>query len=310
MVQVKEQLSKDSKDDFAFSELSETAVKVTRSKFNSLINEKLGATITATEELIGKYHEMYGRNAKIDAIVLSGGSSLIPLVKKRLGKFGIDIDESMNPHRAISDGTVIFAEKPEKLIYVVPFANGLYIIYEGGKRQIKETTVSEIEREVTVSFEFDTVKQSKFEIALYERDDRYSQKLHELTKEAFLDYNKERGLTPLLKIIIKAENVSATPGKYTLTIKQNFGIEEYMPDIRDQNGKLVNFEIQRFEYVVNEQGFLEIILILQRALYECRRGGIHFCPLPRIYEVFGRIWNPPLRKYRPIKGCERCSVKP
>lgn len=83
-------------------------VTVTRDQFEDLTREKLDETVSITQRALDSLEALYG-DVKIDEVLLVGGSSLMPAVKRSLQeRFGWD-PKLADPHLAVAKGAAIYA---------------------------------------------------------------------------------------------------------------------------------------------------------------------------------------------------------
>lgn len=84
--------------------------KVTRAEFEALIAPAVDRTIALTAQALA---EAKVDRADVDRVVLSGGSSRIPLVRRSLSAFlGRDFEARVNPEEVVALGAAIFAGLP------------------------------------------------------------------------------------------------------------------------------------------------------------------------------------------------------
>lgn len=75
---------------------------ITRSEFNNLIKPLVDRTMNLLDKTL---RESNLRNIQIDNLVLSGGSSRIPLIKNTLNKrFGFTLEKQVNPEESVASG--------------------------------------------------------------------------------------------------------------------------------------------------------------------------------------------------------------
>jgi molecular chaperone DnaK len=81
--------------------------KIERAEFESLISERIERTVALVEQALGEASRSI---ADVDRLVLSGGSSRIPLVRRRLKEaVGRDAEGRINPEEIVAFGAAVFA---------------------------------------------------------------------------------------------------------------------------------------------------------------------------------------------------------
>jgi len=100
--------------------------KLTWAEYERIAAPIIEKTIKLTSSVIGLSNNLKG-------IILVGGSSKSPLVKKMLSKFGIEILEGIDPDRAVAFGAALQAEnlsraKSHILIDVLPLSLGMEVM--------------------------------------------------------------------------------------------------------------------------------------------------------------------------------------
>jgi molecular chaperone DnaK len=108
---------------------------VTREEFEHLIRDKIEETIALSKKTV---REAGGKPEDVDRLILSGGSSRIPLVRELLaGEFSVGPEKKINPEEVVSLGAALqaslIAGEVEDIILkdITPFSLGVEI--EGGK---------------------------------------------------------------------------------------------------------------------------------------------------------------------------------
>lgn len=115
-----------SKEDSVQVNLNEQELIVSRDDINSVIESLIDRTIT-----IAKNVHLDADNIDIDGVILVGGSTRIPLIRRKLQQeFAAKIYDSLDPDRAVVCGAALQAEnlatnKGNLLIDVVPLSVGL-----------------------------------------------------------------------------------------------------------------------------------------------------------------------------------------
>ena len=138
VTETKEKLSQRDSASFAYEKMS-GKIDITSRKFEELTRDLLEQTVLVTKRTLQVYKERYGRDAKLDAIVLSGGSSQMPMVMRRLERLREEIKEDFpdikiymeRPDCAISFGAAIYAANLDRVTFVAPYTYGIYIIGGG-----------------------------------------------------------------------------------------------------------------------------------------------------------------------------------
>ena len=86
-------------------------VTLTRTKFNELTDELLERTLAVTEELLETARAKDQRCARIDKLLLVGGSTFMPQVKEAVtARFGFDVS-FFDPNEAVAKGAALMAVK-------------------------------------------------------------------------------------------------------------------------------------------------------------------------------------------------------
>ena len=89
-------------------------VTLTRTKFNELTDELLERTLAVTEELLETARAKDQRCARIDKLLLVGGSTFMPQVKEAVtARFGFDVS-FFDPTEAVAKGAALMAAKLEE----------------------------------------------------------------------------------------------------------------------------------------------------------------------------------------------------
>jgi molecular chaperone HscA len=101
--------------------------KISRIKFEEIITPLLQKTIDITKQVVAGYEE------QIKAIILVGGSTRLPLVKKMLASMRIPIHADLDPDRVVALGAALQAEnltttKDNLIIDVVPLSLGMELM--------------------------------------------------------------------------------------------------------------------------------------------------------------------------------------
>ncbi len=94
--------------DFFESEINGTPVRITRQEFNDLIQPLVDRTVTACRNAL----KDAGLNtSQIDAVVMVGGSTRVPLVKESVRNFfGKDVYDNLNPDEVVALGAAVQAD--------------------------------------------------------------------------------------------------------------------------------------------------------------------------------------------------------
>jgi len=230
--------------------------RVSREKFESLTRILLEHTIHVVNDTKDIYIHNYGKHAKIDAIVLSGGSSQMPMVKKRLEKEFPDIEilSTELPDRAVAFGAAIYAANSAPVILVSPHTYGV-IAYnkKSRKDEIKNILFKgKPIREQPNGRKYITSgingKNSKF--SPYEENQReVSFQIYETDKSSkivWTDSNNGKRMFEVSFFIEKLNGIRTKDRKYTAEIRIIPGglLEAHFYD-DDQNGKEIKCEIHR-----------------------------------------------------------------
>lgn len=89
-------------------EINGTPVRITRQEFNDLIQPLVGRTITACANAL---RDAGLKAAQIDAVVMVGGSTRVPLVKDSVRKFfGRELYDRLNPDEVVALGAAVQAD--------------------------------------------------------------------------------------------------------------------------------------------------------------------------------------------------------
>ncbi len=85
-----------------------TAVRITRQEFNDLIQPLVDRTIESCQSAM---QDAGLKNEQIDAIVMVGGSTRVPLVKESVSAFfGKEVHDSLNPDEVVALGAAVQAD--------------------------------------------------------------------------------------------------------------------------------------------------------------------------------------------------------
>ena len=101
--------------------------QIDQASFEKLIDPIISRTIQITEAVAKKYLE------KIKGIILVGGSTRIPLITKKLKKFGVPILSNVDPDKVVALGAALQAENltsrsGDLIIDVVPLSLGMELM--------------------------------------------------------------------------------------------------------------------------------------------------------------------------------------
>ena len=138
VTEAKEKLSERDYVSFAYEKMS-GKIDISIRKFEELTKDLLEQTVSVTKRTLEVYKERYGRDAKLDAIVLSGGSSRMPMIARRLQRLCEEIKADFpalkiyteRPDCAISFGAAIYAANLDRVTFVAPYTYGIYIVGKG-----------------------------------------------------------------------------------------------------------------------------------------------------------------------------------
>lgn len=88
---------------------------IKRGQFEDLISSKVEQTIVFIQDVI-KNNQLL--NSQIDRVILIGGTTYVPLIKKRIAEaIGVEVDSSIDPTSAVVHGAAYFAgSKPATVI--------------------------------------------------------------------------------------------------------------------------------------------------------------------------------------------------
>ena len=97
-----------SNNDVFESEINGTPVRITKQEFNDLIQPLVDRTITACANAL---RDAGINKEQIDAVVMVGGSTRVPLVKESVSKFfGRDLYDKLNPDEVVALGAAVQAD--------------------------------------------------------------------------------------------------------------------------------------------------------------------------------------------------------
>jgi len=95
-------------NDFFEGDINGTPVKITKQEFNDLIQPLIDRTISACRSAL---HDAGLKKEQIDAIVMVGGSTRVPLVKDSVRNFfGKEVHDSLNPDEVVALGAAVQAD--------------------------------------------------------------------------------------------------------------------------------------------------------------------------------------------------------
>ena len=81
--------------------------EITRAELEALISDTIERSITIAKKALSGAGV---RPDQLDKILLVGGSTFIPLVRRRLAEeFGVELDSSLNPMTVVAAGAAIYA---------------------------------------------------------------------------------------------------------------------------------------------------------------------------------------------------------
>ncbi|MCD2259732.1 Hsp70 family protein [Psychroserpens luteolus] len=131
---------------------------IKREQFESLISPKVEQTITFIQDVI-KNNQLL--NSQIERVILIGGSTYVPLIKKRIAEaIGVEVNSSIDPTSAVVHGAAYYAgSKPasvseveiEKEI-IEDNAPEVKLFYEQNTRDLEELITGKINSDVANSF--------------------------------------------------------------------------------------------------------------------------------------------------------------
>ena len=135
VTETKEKLSRQESVSFAYEKMA-GKIDITSGKFEELTGYLLEHTVLVTKRTLEVYKERYGQDAKLDAIVLSGGSSQMPMIMRRITRLCMEIKNDFpglkiyteRPDCAISFGAAVYAANLDMVTFVAPYTYGVYII--------------------------------------------------------------------------------------------------------------------------------------------------------------------------------------
>lgn len=131
---------------------------ITREQFESLISSKVEQTITFIQDVI-KNNQLL--NSQIERVVLIGGSTYVPLIKKRISEaIGVEVNSSIDPTSAVVVGAAYYAgSKPATVTEIeaekeVKEENtiNLKLFYEQNTRDLEELITGKINSNDAHSF--------------------------------------------------------------------------------------------------------------------------------------------------------------
>src|SRR5699024_1188030 len=81
--------------------------EITRQELESIISDTVERSISIAKKALAGANI---RDDQLDKILLVGGSTFIPLVRRRLEEaFGVELDSSLNPMTVVAAGAAIYA---------------------------------------------------------------------------------------------------------------------------------------------------------------------------------------------------------
>ena len=259
VTEAKERLSQRDTVSFAYERMSHK-IDITSRKFEELTRDLLEMTIDVTKKTLRDYKSMYHRNAKLDAIVLSGGSSQMPMIMRRLDRLRGEIREDFpelqiymeRPDCAISFGAAIYAANLDQVTFVAPHTYGIYI--PGGRNfdmiYKNQPMVKHPDGKKYISakkeWDFDTSQARDLRLRVYERDDRYSPEKKSSAEAAEQIF----GFKPTFELYIPIYAIGGKLGKHNMCVElklaQGKPIEAHVYD-NDQNGKELGLDSPEVE---------------------------------------------------------------
>ena len=120
-------LAKEAKEFLTLHQNEEFNLSIDINKFEKLIEDILERTMTITHSVISKFLP------KINGIIIVGGSSRIPLIRKKLERFSTTIFDHIDPDKIVAIGAALQAENltsgsKDLIIDVVPLSLGLELM--------------------------------------------------------------------------------------------------------------------------------------------------------------------------------------
>lgn len=218
-------------------------VSVTRHDFEKAITQYVDITVEKTNKLLKKN--------EVNKIVLSGGSSQIPLIKEKLNELKVKIIPGLRDEdlaRAISFGAAIYAAHSDDTTFITPYSYAAcclsgqhYIIIEQGMPFDSHDDGKYVRLEKIYSL--DTRKEEEVKIAFVEYAGyRKDAKFKEINKfERFLG------------ISIPSKKIIGSPGIYRFYVivklfqgEPELDVEVFYFDQFDENGERKKFDFDTY----------------------------------------------------------------
>jgi molecular chaperone HscA len=163
-----------SANDEFYDNLNNTVLKISKTQFEELIKPSVDKTIAACKNAL---NDAKLTTADIEVIVMVGGSTRIPFVKKTISDFfGKDVNDSMNPEEVVALGAALQADilagnnKDFLLLDITPLSLGIET--RGGLMDVLIPRNSKIPTKVSRQYTTQVNGQSGIKISVFqgERD--------------------------------------------------------------------------------------------------------------------------------------------
>ncbi|WP_298894623.1 Hsp70 family protein [uncultured Psychroserpens sp.] len=131
---------------------------IKREQFEGLISPKVEQTITFIQDVI-KNNQLL--NSQIERVILIGGSTYVPLIKKRIAEaIGVEVNSSIDPTSAVVHGAAYYAGSKPASVSEVEIEKEIIednepdvrLFYEQNTRDLEELITGKINSDVANSF--------------------------------------------------------------------------------------------------------------------------------------------------------------
>ncbi|MDG5492309.1 Hsp70 family protein [Psychroserpens sp. SPM9] len=156
---------------------------VKRDEFEALISPKVEQTITFIQDVI-KNNQLL--NSQIERVILIGGSTYVPLIKRRIADaIGVEVNSTIDPTSAVVHGAAYYAgSKPATVSEVVKKeeelteadAIGFKLFYEQNTRDLEELITGKVNASEVHSFR------------IMRKDGGYDSGVKQLTEATFSEF--------------------------------------------------------------------------------------------------------------------------
>ncbi|WP_460219811.1 Hsp70 family protein [Psychroserpens sp. MEBiC05023] len=191
-----------------------------RETFEGLISQKVEQTVTFIEDVI-KNNQLL--NSQIDRVVLIGGSTYVPLIKKRISEaIGVEVNSSIDPTSAVALGAAYYAGSKPMTVTTVDTkiekeaadTLSLKLFYEQNTRDLEELITGKIHSVEASSFRI-MRKDGGYDSGVKTLDDGGFSEFVPLL-EGRLNQFKIQLLNTELDVLKSLDNIAINQGSYNV----------------------------------------------------------------------------------------------